>query len=179
VSSLSFPAHPFWDYSLALYSRAGVADACLELQDEFGLDVNIVLLCVWSGAEGPGELTAAELNECMVRGGQWQQEVVSRLRFVRRTLKHDNLGATSELTKILRPQVQAVEISAEHVEQLLLAQIVPVQRGVTGMQQAVSNIRAYFEAAGVASGGNSHAAVITVLSNAFPGSPAAELEALW
>ena len=32
----------------ALYAQPGVADACLKLQDEFGLDVNLVLFCIWS-----------------------------------------------------------------------------------------------------------------------------------
>ncbi len=50
----SFPSSPFWDYSLGIYRKPGVADACIALQDEFGLDVNMLLACLWFSAEGPG-----------------------------------------------------------------------------------------------------------------------------
>jgi hypothetical protein len=36
--------NPFWDFSLALYAKEGVADACLLLQDKLGYDVNLLLL---------------------------------------------------------------------------------------------------------------------------------------
>ena len=34
----------FWDFSVGTYRRPGVADACLSLQDRYGLDVNVLLL---------------------------------------------------------------------------------------------------------------------------------------
>lgn len=163
-----FPEHPFWDYSLALYRKDGVERACLELQDEFDLDVNLVLFCLWAGAEGPGALTAEELGECMVRGGQWQREVVQRLRFIRRTLKHDSLGATEELAKMLRPDVQSLELSAEHVEQLLLASIAPLERDDRSSSAGIGNLGAYFDAAGISREGDARAAVMTILVAAFP-----------
>ena len=174
-----FPSHPFWDYSLKLYASPGVEKACLVLQDEFDLDVNIVLFCLWSGAEGPGQLTTSEITECIARGGRWQREVVQRLRYIRRTLKQDALGATPELIEVFRPRAQRLEIAAEHVQQLLLADMVPEARGATGSHIAVVNLRAYFDETGLVAAGNAQDAVLVILQNAFSEMAAADIEALW
>jgi uncharacterized protein (TIGR02444 family) len=174
-----FPPHPFWDYSLQLYRRPGVEKACLVLQDEFDLDVNIVLFCLWAGAEGPGQLTSAEITECIARGGRWQREVVQRLRFIRRTLKQDELGATPELVEVFRPRAQKLELAAEHVQQLLLADIVPHTRGAANGGIAVSNLRAYFNEVGLAADGNAREAMLIILRNAFAEMDAEDIETLW
>lgn len=93
----ALPDHAFWNYSLWLYAQPGVSDACLRLQDEHGLDVNLVLFCIWSGLAGPGRLTRDELGVAIARGGQWQREVVEPIRRIRRTLKKDSLGADKAL----------------------------------------------------------------------------------
>ena len=175
----NFPPHPFWDYSLALYAKPGVSAACLTLQDEFDLDVNLILFCLWAGAEGPGDLLPAELGEAVTRGGQWQQEVVQRLRFIRRTLKHDSLGATAELAQLLRPEAQCLELMAEHAEQLTLAGIVPATRGEHGVKPALRNLQAYFELAGVTGNESAQPELRTILSNAWPTQNWPESEAIW
>ena len=40
-------AAEFWTYSLNLYAQRGVKPCCLQLQDEFKLNVNILLLCCY------------------------------------------------------------------------------------------------------------------------------------
>ena len=174
-----FPPHPFWNYSLRLYSQPGVEDACLTLQDEFDLDVNIVLFCLWAGTAGPGQLTAAEMTEALARGGQWQREVVQRLRHIRRTLKKDVLGATSELVDIFRPRAQQLELAAEHAQQLLLAGIVPEARGQQGIDPAIRNLHTYFEESGLAADGSARNAMLLILTRAFPDTDAADIEARW
>ena len=37
----------FWLFSLALYGQSGVEPSCLELQNNFSADVNILLWCGW------------------------------------------------------------------------------------------------------------------------------------
>ncbi len=43
---------PFWRFSLATYRKPGVATACLALQDECGVDVNLMLFLLWLAANG-------------------------------------------------------------------------------------------------------------------------------
>ncbi|NVK55846.1 MAG: TIGR02444 family protein [Alteromonadaceae bacterium] len=37
----------FWQHSLAVYSKPGVAEACLTLQDRYQVNVNLLLLLHW------------------------------------------------------------------------------------------------------------------------------------
>ena len=166
---MALPSHPFWEYSLALYAKSGVSGDGLMLQDEYGLDVNLILFCIWAGAEGPGELTEVELSECVARAGQWQTEVVVPIRRIRRALKQDALGATSELVRIYRPRVQGLELESEHVEQLLLATLVPQSRGGTGKVVALKNTQRYLQQVGLDSDGGAKTAVERIIAQAFPG----------
>ncbi|MCG8546534.1 MAG: TIGR02444 family protein, partial [Alphaproteobacteria bacterium] len=36
------PGNAFWNFSLRAYARPGVADACIRLQDRYGVDVNVL-----------------------------------------------------------------------------------------------------------------------------------------
>jgi uncharacterized protein (TIGR02444 family) len=122
-----WPAEPFWDYSLELYGRPQVEDACLDLQRRHGLDVNLLLLCCWLGARGVG-LDRAALARAELAVRAWQVEVVRPLRAVRRRLKAklvdpDPMSVHEgwpDLAQALRRRVLALEIDAERLEQLAL-----------------------------------------------------------
>ena len=43
-------ASPFWQFSLAFYRQPGVADACIRLQEEAGVDVNLLLFLLWQAS---------------------------------------------------------------------------------------------------------------------------------
>ncbi len=162
----SLPDHPFWNYSLRLYARPGVSEACLRLQDEHGLDVNLVLFCIWAGLAGPGRLTRDELNAAIARGSQWQTNVVEPIRTIRRTLKQDALGADEELVAFFRPRAQALELDGEHVEQLLLASLVPLERGAQGRDAAEGNLREYLDRCAICEGSQALELAETVINAA-------------
>ncbi len=99
---------PFWDFSLALYARPGIAPACLTLQDSHGQDVNLLLFCCWVGEP----LTAAALAEADALVAPWRTQVVQPLRAVRRWLKTRD--------EPLRQAVAAQELAAEQRQQAML-----------------------------------------------------------
>src|SRR6476646_4741300 len=86
-SMSDFLPHPFWNFSLEIYSGAGVAEACLDLQDRRGCDVNVLLFCCWLGASGRPPLTADRLRAILKVSDVWQAEIVRPLRQVRQLLK--------------------------------------------------------------------------------------------
>ena len=52
VETASTPqTNPFWTFSLGYYRGAGVSEACLELQDDCGVDVNVVLFLLWQATQ--------------------------------------------------------------------------------------------------------------------------------
>lgn len=120
---MDFPEHPFWNFALDVYRRPGVSDACLQLQEPYHLDVNLLLFCGWTGAFGMGRLSEEEISRCRDAVAGWHENVVRELRGVRRILKtgFDELpGELREISEALRKQIQAREIDAEHLEQLIL-----------------------------------------------------------
>lgn len=110
--------NPFWQFSLKVYAAPGVAQECLMLQDESGVDVNMLLYCGWRGVEADvlSASTIERLNEAVQA---WRVEVIGPLRKVRRDLK-GMASPDQAAIKDLRGRVQATEIFAEQVEQAIL-----------------------------------------------------------
>jgi len=116
----------FKRFALALYGSDGVADACLHLQNRHDLDVNLVLLAAFVGAERRQRLTTSGLEAARARVDAWHREVVRPLRAVRQRLKTGPAPAPNDVTARLRGQVQQVETDAELIELDQLGALIPV-----------------------------------------------------
>jgi uncharacterized protein (TIGR02444 family) len=117
-----FPASPFWDFSLRLYARRGVADACLRLQGEHGIDVNILFCCLWLGMEGQ-RATQRDVARMIARVRIVHEQVVKPLRQARTALKRMLATESGDLlpaTGAVRGAVKKSELDAEHLEQVML-----------------------------------------------------------
>ena len=109
-----FLPHPFWNFSLEIYSSEGVAEACLDLQERRGCDVNILLFCCWLGASGRPTLTADRLRSILKASDVWQAEIVKPLRRVRRLLKDRPWPeALPETVDAVRRRVADADLAAE------------------------------------------------------------------
>ncbi len=174
-----WPDNPVWDFSLSLYDRPGVAGACLALQDRHGLDVNLLLLCSWAGAQGR-LLGAAEMARLRAAAAAWQQQVIRPLRGVRRWLK-TQAEIPSGLAEPLRAAVKELELEAERIEQQRLYEALGGAAGDAASggapaapmaARAAANLRAYLDLAGVPSGvpwgAGDKAALVSLLRGAFP-----------
>lgn len=134
---------PFWQFSLAFYGRDGVAETCLRLQDEQGLDVNLVLFCLWAGSRGQ-RLEAEHFALIAAEAATWQQEVVAPLRQVRRWLKGKGQGEAS-MQDALRQVIKEQELRAEAIEQERLAGHLVGQAGSADPAIAAANFRLYLQ----------------------------------
>jgi len=115
----STPNDGLWNFARALYGSKGVGDACLQLQDESGVDVPVLLFALWLAANSV-ELTEAELVriDSLIKG--WREEVVRPLRTIRRRLKEGPHPAPSANTDALRNSIKAAELNSEKIELALL-----------------------------------------------------------
>ncbi len=109
----------FWTFSLKFYSRPEVANVCLDLQDRFGADVNIVLYGLWQASRGR-RLSDGDVRAVIERVGAWQANVVRPLRTVRRFLKISAPAWPSQDIDLLRQRVKAEELQAEHLQQITM-----------------------------------------------------------
>jgi uncharacterized protein (TIGR02444 family) len=176
-----FLPHPFWNFSLELYAGEGVAEACLDLQDRRGCDVNVLLFCCWLGASGRPTLTADRLRSILKASGAWQSDVVKKLREVRRLLKDRTWpGALPETVDAVRRRVADAELAAEHAEQLELASLhaPPADRDrppEKRLRAAVGNLGVYAVCLGVVPDTEDRKAVATLMRATFPGLAPAEI----
>jgi uncharacterized protein (TIGR02444 family) len=66
----------FWNFSLGLYGRPGVAPALLGLQDALGLDVNMLVFCCWAASRGRA-LSPADLDAVEAVAEPWQVVIIA------------------------------------------------------------------------------------------------------
>lgn len=97
----------FWDWAVAVYTRPGVAEASLRLQDEYGQCVPLLLWAAWAG-----EIDADTAKIAAALARAWLP-VIEPLRGIRRRLKTE-ISPDDESERLpLRAKVKAVELEAE------------------------------------------------------------------
>lgn len=111
-----------WHFAEALYGHGEVSKACLFLQDQCGVDVNVLLFALWI-ARRKVLLDAAAVSEIDAAVKQWRQEIVVPLRAVRRRMKTGPSPAPDDTTEALRSRLQEIEIESERIELSVLEAI--------------------------------------------------------
>ncbi len=87
MTDLPTPAEtPFWRFSLHFYGHTGVSDACIALQDEHGVDVNLLLFLFWLAAAGR-QLSADDVKCLDDTVRDWRNLTIIPIRDARRKLK--------------------------------------------------------------------------------------------
>jgi uncharacterized protein (TIGR02444 family) len=107
---------PFWRFSLLFYRQPNVANACIALQEESGVDVNLLLFLLWQ-ATRKRALAPADVVELEGRIGAWRDMTVVPLRTLRRALKSPPPLVAAATAELFRTKVKAVELEAERLQQ--------------------------------------------------------------
>jgi len=132
----------FWKFSLRFYAQPGVAPACIELQDDAGVDVNLLFLFIFL-AEAGRSVARVDVARIDAAIAPWRNEVVRPLRAARRALKNSP-GVSGAET--LRSEVKRIELEAERLQQEALFVMFPAASiGVAAprAQAARANLAAY------------------------------------
>lgn len=172
---MQFPDHPFWDFAIRVYTSEGVSAACLNLQERHGIDVNLMLFCLWLGHSGRGVMSGAEIDAAVSASNEWHHVVVKGLRHVRQTLKSGFPDVDQDLAQALRSEVQKTEINAEHLEQLILVDAVPRDPlradapAASRARDAADNLRRYLGTTDVTPGARDGGDIVLILGRAFDG----------
>jgi len=135
-----------WDFSLHQYSRTGVSDACIALQDEEGINVNVLLWSLWLGHKGL-DLDATLLKQATGAIHSWDANYVVPLRQLRRRLKTE-FGTGDVAVEAVRTQIKQAELFAEKHLQRLLQNLVReknhVQKHLLGRRELMrKNLKSY------------------------------------
>ncbi len=167
--------NPFWDFSLAVWGRAAVEPACLDLQERHGLDVNLLLFCGWAGRRGRA-LDDADIARLIEAARPWREATVLPLRRLRKWLKGQSVAPGAAAGR-LRERIKGDELQAEAIQQDLFIEALPVPVGAGGPVVTVANMTAYFAALGIAPDTSDTAHLANVLRGCHP--ELLPLEAVW
>jgi uncharacterized protein (TIGR02444 family) len=154
---------PFWRFSLRFYRNPEVAAACIALQDEAGVDVNVLFFLLWN-ATLKRTLPQAAIAELDARIGAWRNAAVIPLRELRRALKVPPPVVAPGAAEAFRTRVKAVELEAERLQQqtmYALTPSLPFAGADTAMAAASASIDGY---AAVSAKPFPSAAVATILA---------------
>lgn len=146
MSDARTPAEtPFWRFSLELYGRRGIAEACIALQDGFGVDVNLLLFLFWLASAG-WQVSADDVRGLDGQVRSWRELTIVPIRNARRKLKGAATLVTPGKQESFRDKVKAVELEAERLQQEALyelAQRLPLGVEAPPPAAARANIAAY------------------------------------
>jgi uncharacterized protein (TIGR02444 family) len=110
---------PFDDFATSIYAMPGVEAECLALQDEYGLDVNLLLFCAYAAVVAQVELTEHDLAALEKSVAGVRNAAIEPLRCCRRAMKLA-LGALEgsdrDDTQNILARVKDLELAAEYVE---------------------------------------------------------------
>jgi uncharacterized protein (TIGR02444 family) len=135
---------PFWRFSLHFYAAPGVAPACLALQDEAEVDVNLLLFLLFLATEGRA-VDPAGVRTLDERIAPWREAAVAPLRAVRRGLKAGVFAVPHGASEQFRGRIKRVELEAERIEQQLLEESERPAPAIGLSREAIAraNIAAY------------------------------------
>jgi uncharacterized protein (TIGR02444 family) len=136
---------PFWRFSLHFYRQAGVAEACIALQDKCGVDVNLLLFLLWLAA-GRRQLSAANVKELDAAVRDWRQLTIVPIRDMRRKLKGVATPIEANKQEAFRTKIKAIELEAERLQQEALhsrSRSAPLGHEAAPAAAAHANLAAY------------------------------------
>lgn len=119
MASVDFAAQPsvLWDFVCRSYARPGVAEACLHVQDEHGVDVLLLLSAAWLATQGQ-RLTPERLTELKSCCQPRREQLIEPLRGMRRAQRPGNDHSAEQ--QALYEALKAAEMAAERRQVLAL-----------------------------------------------------------
>lgn len=173
--------NPFWEFSTWAYSQPGVEKALLSLQNRMGVDVNMVLFCIWLAYRGSnGNDLAQHLASALKLSREWQRTLVEPIRTCRENLKviiegPDLIGRNRESATALRERLKANELDLEALQILGLYGLVSTGDQDEGApvdiasqkEDAQNNLNVYLAATGVSLDHLAQSHVLRVLNGVF------------
>ncbi|HZO46085.1 MAG TPA: TIGR02444 family protein [Xanthobacteraceae bacterium] len=160
---------PFWRFSLQFYRLPKVADACIALQEDAGVDVNLLLFLLWQ-ARQRRRLSTADVASLEAKIAPWRDATVIPLRSVRRDLKSPPALVEAATAEAFRNRIKAVELEAERLQQEAMFTLAPVgTEGSDPADAARANVVAYEEMRAVKFPEEPVATVLAALASMPPG----------
>ena len=127
-----------WDFAVGIYQHSSIKAACLQLQDESGADVCVLLAIVWLGKNGR-QLTLAEIALLISTVEVWQQKLTLPLRQLRRDIRQFIESESSLDAEPIYQQIKAAELESERVALQQLQMFIDTQHWYSELAAKTDN----------------------------------------
>ena len=91
----------FWKFSLEFYAEPKVANSLITLQDELGVDVNLILCCFWSADRGFSAFSQELISDLNAIVEEWNLLVIKPLRSARVGIKSLDSGKYTQIIETI------------------------------------------------------------------------------
>jgi uncharacterized protein (TIGR02444 family) len=140
------PANPFWNFSLRIYQQPQTKADLLTLQNDHGLNINLLLFCIWYGAVDQGRLARQELKQIILSSQGWHEQVVLPLKRLKTKINHFMAPVWHEISA----DIAMHEFFAWQIEQLLIMdgfnlKKLPIRNNIQKLTDTLKNIALYCE----------------------------------
>ncbi len=170
---MQFPESAFWNYSTKIWTLTGVESACLELQDEFNTNTNLLLYSCWVGNQ---LLCLVDDDlQILLDAAKPLQTIITPLRDSRKMMKQNLIAMPLDMVKQTLDNIREMEINAEHMAQLALEKALDLKQLNNGSDQTriaccQANLDAYLQTLDNISSDDITGPQINLLLNAiYPG----------
>lgn len=137
-TDFSLPPHPLWNFALQMYGRPEIKTACLSLQNDHSLNVNILLFCCWQNQQ---TLSKTTLQLALDTISAWHIRITQNLRNLRKqTLPQDYQRYQT---------LKLVELYAEYYELALLGLYFPKPFNFVDENACRNNLQLYCQLQGI------------------------------
>jgi uncharacterized protein (TIGR02444 family) len=135
-----------WSFSLDLYRSPGFSDACIRLQDEVGVDVNLMFFLLWNASQKK-RFSVSDVRAADAAVADWRNTAVIPIRNIRRALKDAPILPDPGIVEDYRTRIKGLELEAERLEHEALSDFfrsnAPGQDAPSALDAARANIAAY------------------------------------
>lgn len=100
------------DFALKVYAAPGVQETCLKAQDEWGLNVPLLLFGLWAEVRGQ-TVSCQDIPPILALVRAYDDDLIKPLRALRRGLKTPSLQIDIAVKERFRIDVKAMELKGE------------------------------------------------------------------
>ncbi len=123
---MDFPNSEFWNYSSQIWTLPQVEPLCLDLQDHFDINVNVLLYCYWVG-EKKLSLNDDDIQTLIDATLPWST-IIAPLRDSRKMMRQNLIAMSSDMINQTISNINEMEINAEHMTQIALEKALKLEQ---------------------------------------------------
>ncbi len=143
---MNFPNSELWNYSTQIWTLPEVEGICLNLQNTYNANVNMLLYCCWMGDKNLS-LNDDDLQALLDTVQPWQT-IITPLRDSRKMMQQHLIAMPANVVNQTIANMNEMELNAEHMTQLALEKVLKPEKispckDLNNIECSLSNIKSY------------------------------------